>query len=163
MDFKCLMKLLLEKEIIKQSEKCKLDDKTVLLVYTYEYQEVREKILNDFKKLDNSKHLYIECDASKKEIQLININNLTELIMKERENSEKFFWNPYCYKKGQTGSLRPIKYETLLRIISKIDGLTIYRGHSETMTIVNNYIRDKRLKKEEQKKEEVLNFINSLP
>lgn len=165
MDFKCLMKLLLEKEIIKQTEECKLNDKQILLVYKYEYQEVGEKILNDFKKLDNQKHLHIECNESKKEIQLINIDNLTELIMKDRENYEKFFWNPYRFKDGQIGSLRPIKYEVLLRIVKNIKGLTVCRGYGEggTITIINNYIRDKRLKEEEQKKEEVLNFINSLP
>lgn len=163
MDFKCLMKLLLEKEIIEQSEECKLNDKSILLAYKYEYQEVGDKILNDFKKLDNSKHLHIECDESKKEIQLINIDNLKRLIMKGKENYEKFFWNPYRHAEGQTGSLRPIKYESLLKIIRKIDDLTIYNEDGGTMTIINNHIRDERLKREEQKKEEVLNFINSLP
>lgn len=154
MDLKCLVKLLLEKEIIKEEETILNTNKNVTVKsFYFGYQEVLEKIKTS--KYDKNK-VYIDTGNIGRTFVIINKNHLKTMIL--NESNETHFY---------------VNRRKLFNCISSQTFNHIFKNDEDIytlMTIDNDLIEVRNLKKEREEKEkynrkknEVLDFLNQLP
>lgn len=160
MDLKCLIKLLLEKEIIAENTNLRVQRRNgdmAIAYYKYEYQEVLDKIKDSV--YDNNIIRITTTRSYKlndKYICIINMPNFINFLLDQNDKEEFTYY---------TGRFFLDEY-TVSGIIKKFpDDIKIQRteiGNPENR-IINMRLRNKRLQAEQEKKDEVLNFINQLP
>lgn len=157
MELNCLIKLLAEKEIIKREHACTIDNKTIMMSYSFEYQEVFEKIIESDYNKDIIK--IVKSQYSSKEFCILNVENLEEGLIALGKGEERFTLRMSSQK------LKPFPYYKLKKIIN-----TQTRFSTDTKDLNHDYFQliDKhleyeRIRKEQQKKDEVLDFLNQLP
>ena len=163
MDLKCLLKLLLEKEIIEDiTEKCLGNNawenefgETMFRIYKFEYKEVGNKIAESVSEVQDNvlmKEVSSGRYNNKIEIAIINKQNVLNNIL-ARNRGEKF--NYYTHW--------PISSFKLKDCIVEDDRIEIEHIASNHYEITRIDIKEERERKENKRKNEVLDFINQLP
>lgn len=159
MDLKCLVKLLLEKNIIEYAEKrCTINGKTIMSAFKFEYEEVFKKIINA--EYDKTNICITKAHHDSNIFCILNINNLEEGLIHVGNNKESFGFIKKNY------GLKFFPYETLRNIID--ENTRFYTDNDwdyneNFIQIVDGYLKAKRIIKEFNKKNEVLDFLNQLP
>lgn len=158
MDFKCFMKLLIEKGYIREKNSFDVgapESRMIVIDYKCKYKEVRDRIASEIDKWHSIGKLgCIEYEKRAEGIKIINKDNLEKYILDEFVDEEEFYFATYQHFNGIAINLeRLFKYSFL-----DCD----FRDFGSFM-IRNTYLINKRIEKEEKEKEECLDFLSKLP
>ena len=158
MELKCLIRLLSEKDIIRHEETCKIEDKTVMSVFKFEYEEVYEKIVNS--KYDKTNIYITKAHYNSNMMCILNVANLQEALVHIGNNRESFGFNKSYY------GLKHIGYKNLRYIIDENTRLRKKRKrdyNEDYIQVIDEYLKEEKINREINKKKEVIDFLNQLP
>lgn len=158
MELKCLIRLLSEKDIIKHEESCKIEDKTIMSVFKFEYEEVYEKIVNS--KYDKTNIHITKAPYNSNMVCILNIENLQQGLIHIGDKRELFGFNKSYY------GFKYLHYETLRQIIDKKTRFQTNNDwdfNEDYIQVTDEYLKEERINKEINKKKEVIDFLNQLP
>lgn len=159
MELKCLIKVLVEKDIIKHKESCKFEDKTIMSVFKFEYEEVYEKIVNS--KYDKTNIYITKSHHNSNMMCILNIENLQKGLIHIGNNRESFGFTKRCY------GLKHFPYKTLRSVIDKNTRFQTnddnWDLNEDFIQVTDKYLKEKRVNEEMNKKKEVIDFLNQLP
>lgn len=158
MELKCLIKVLVEKDIIRHEESCKIEDKTIMSVFKFEYEEVYDKIVNS--KYDKTNIYITKAHYNSNMMCILNIENLQQGLIHIGNKRELFGFNKSYY------GLKHLRYESLRQIIDEktrfqTDG--DWDFNEDYIQVVDEHLKEERINKEINKKKEVIDFLNQLP
>lgn len=158
MELKCLIRLLSEKDIIKHEETCKIEDKTIMSVFKFEYEEVFEKIVNS--KYDKTNIYITKAHYDSNMMCILNIENLQQALIHIGNKREFFGFNKSYY------GLKHIPYKNLRYIIDENTRFCIdddWDFNEDYIKVIDEYLKEEKINKEINKKREVIDFLNQLP
>ena len=158
MELKCLIRLLSEKDIIKHEETCKIEDKTIMSVFKFEYEEVYEKIVNS--KYDKTNIYITKAHYDSNMMCILNIENLQYGLIHIGNKREFFGFNKSYY------GLKHIPYENLRYIIDENTRFYVdddWDFNKDYIKVIDEYLKEEKINKEINKKREVIDFLNQLP
>lgn len=158
MELKCLIRLLSEKDIIKHEETCKIEDKTIMSVFKFEYEEVYDKIVNS--KYDKTNIYITKAHYNSNMMCILNIENLQQGLIHIGNKRELFGFNKSYY------GLKHLRYESLRQIIDEktrfqTDG--DWDFNEDYIQVIDEHLKEEKINKEINKKKEVIDFLNQLP
>lgn len=156
MDLDCLIKLLLEKKIIKHAQRDRtVDGEVIISTYEYKYKEVFQKIIES--RYDKTQ-ICIEKVACNM-FCVLNINNLEKGLISISKGSESFVFSKSRY------GLQHFPYKKLKEVIDEKTRFYVMRDSSmsDALKVIDGYIEAERIEKEFNRKNEVLDFLNQLP
>lgn len=158
MELKCLIRLLSEKDIIKHEESCKFENKTVMSVFKFEYEEVFEKIVNS--KYDKTNIYITKAHYNSNMMCILNVANLQEALVHIGNNRESFGFNKSYY------GLKHIGYKNLRYIIDENTRFCTdceWDFNEDYIQVIDEYLKEEKINREINKKKEVIDFLNQLP
>ncbi|MBR3209101.1 MAG: hypothetical protein IKF82_02415 [Bacilli bacterium] len=160
MDLKCLIKLLLEKDIIQEGvPTCRIGDDVIMSAFKYRYEEVFKKITES--KYDKTNICIIKAPYDKNMFCILNIKNLEKGLVHIGDNRESFTFIKTRYGLGA------FPYRKLRLIINNNTKFYVkkdyYDINENIIEIVNRELRKQRIERENRKKNEVLDFLSQLP
>lgn len=159
MDLNCLIKLLLEKNIIKYAKRnTTINEEVIMSAFKFEYEEVFQKIINA--KFDKTKICITKAHHDSNIFCILNIDNLEKGLIYIGKNKESFGFSKRSY------GMRLFPYRKLRRIIEENTRFYIENDfdlNENFMQLVDEYLEAKRIKEEFNKKNEVLDFLSQLP
>lgn len=158
MELKCLIRLLSEKDIIKHEETCKIEDKTIMSVFKFEYEEVYDKIVNS--KYDKTNIYITKAHYDSNMMCILNIENLQQALIHIGNKRELFGFNKSYY------GLKHIPYKSLRYIIDENTRFCIdddWDFNEDYIQVIDEYLKEEKIDKEINKKKEVIDFLNQLP
>lgn len=158
MELKCLIKVLVEKDIIRHEESCKIEDKTIMSVFKFEYEEVYDKIVNS--KYDKTNIYITKAHYNSNMMCILNVANLQEALVYIGNNRESFGFNKSYY------GLKNISYRNLRYIIDEntrfcTDGEWDF--NEDYIQVIDEYLKEEKINREINKKREIIDFLNQLP
>lgn len=157
MNLKCLLEILIEKELIVEKTRCTIEDKDIYALFEFKYIEVLEKICEA--RYDEDE-IVIEC-TSDNEFYIMNISNLEDGLYYLSEGEEVFNF------KGNKYGLKTIPIGDLVKIINektvmfKVDSILYY--NERVLRLVNLLKRNQRIRQEQEDKKRAIEFLNQLP
>lgn len=158
MELKCLIRLLSEKDIIKHEESCKFEDKTIMSVFKFEYEEVYEKIVNS--KYDKTNIYITKAHYDSNMMCILNIDNLEKALIHIGNKRELFGFNKSYY------GFKHLQYKTLRQIIdekTRFQTADDWDLNEDYIQVIDGYLKEEKINKEINKKKEVIDFLNQLP
>ena len=158
MELKCLIRLLSEKDIIKHEETCKIEDKTIMSVFKFEYEEVYDKIVNS--KYDKTNIYITKAHYDSNMMCILNIENLQQGLIHIGNKREFFGFNKSYY------GLKHIPYKSLRYIIDENRIFCVdddWDFNEDYIKVIDEYLKEEKNNKEINKKREVIDFLNQLP
>lgn len=160
MDLNCLIKLLLEKDIIQEGgPECKIGDDIIMSTFIYKYEEVFKKITES--KYDKTNICIVKAPYDKDMFCILNIKNLEKGLIYIGDNRESFTLITARY------GLKAFPYRKLRKIINDNTKFYVkkdyYDLNENIIEIVNGELRLQRVEEENRKKNEVLDFLSKLP
>ena len=158
MELKCLIRLLSEKDIIKHEETCKIEDKTIMSVFKFEYEEVYNKIVNS--QYDKTNIYITKAHYDSNMMCILNIENLQQGLIHIGNKREFFGFNKSYY------GLKHIPYKNLRYIIDENTRFCIdddWDFNEDYIKVIDEYLKEEKIDKEINKKKEVIDFLNQLP
>lgn len=158
MELKCLIRLLAEKDIIRHEETCKIEDKTIMSVFKFEYEEIFEKIVNS--KYDKTNIYITKAHYNSNMMCILNVANLQEALVYIGNNRESFGFNKSYY------GFKHLQYENLRQIIdekTRFQTNDDWDFNEDYIQVVDEHLKEERINKENNKKKEVIDFLNQLP
>ena len=158
MELKCLIKVLVEKDIIRHEESCKIEDKTIMSVFKFEYEEVYDKIVNA--KYDKTNIYITKAHYDSNMMCILNIENLQQGLIHIGNKRELFGFNKSYY------GLKHIPYKNLRYIIDENTRFCIdddWDFNEDYIKVIDEYLKEEKIDKEINKKKEVIDFLNQLP
>lgn len=158
MELKCLIRLLSEKDIIRHEETCKIEDKTIMSVFKFEYEEVYDKIVNS--KYDKTNIYITKAHYDSNMMCILNIENLQQGLIHIGNKREFFGFNKSYY------GLKHIPYKSLRYIIDENTRFCVdddWDFNEDYIKVIDEYLKEEKNNKEINKKREVIDFLNQLP
>lgn len=158
MELKCLIRLLSEKDIIRHEETCKIEDKTIMSVFKFEYEEVYDKIVNS--KYDKTNIYITKAHYDSNMMCILNIENLQQGLIHIGNKREFFGFNKSYY------GLKHIPYKNLRYIIDENTRFCVdddWDFNEDYIKVIDEYLKEEKNNKEINKKREVIDFLNQLP
>lgn len=159
MDLNCLIKLLLEKEIIRYAQdNCTIDGEVIMSAFKFEYEEVFQKIINA--KYDKTKICVTKAVYGSNVFCILNVDNLEKGLIHIGKGRESFNLSKRSW------GLKLFPYNTLRHLIdenTRFDAIGGWDINNNLIQIVDGYLKAKRIEDEFNKKNEVLDFLNQLP
>lgn len=159
MNLNCLIKLLLEKNIIKYAQKnCTINGETIMASFEFEYEEVFRKIIDA--KYDKTNICITKAPYDSNIFCILNIDNLEKGLIHIGKNKESFGFSKRSY------GMRLFPYKKLRKIIEENTRFYIENDfdlNENFMQLVDGYLESKRIEEEFNKRNEVLDFLNQLP
>lgn len=159
MDLNCLIKLLLEKNIIEYAQdNCIIDEKIIMSAFKFEYEEVFEKIVES--RYDKTKICVTRAHYDKNIFCVLNIPNFEEGLVYIGENKESF-----GFRKSRYG-MRLFPYRKLIEIITEDTRFYTngdYDINESFLQIIDGDLESKRLEDEFNRRCEVIDFLDQLP
>lgn len=159
MDLNCLIKLLLEKNIIEYDhDDVTIDGEVIMSVFRFEYEEVFKKVTES--EYDKTNICISRAAYDGKVFCILNIDNLEKGLIHLGENKESFDFSKRSY------GMRHFPYKKLRKIIEENTRFYVENDfdlNENFMQLVDGYLESKRIEEEFNKKNEVLNFLNQLP
>lgn len=163
MDLLCLIKLLLEKEYIKEIRSCYIKDETgqqltVSKSFNFEYPEIFNKI----KESEYNKHVIHISRASSSNTKMIILNsdNLEKLLINIGEGKETFGFRADHHRLGLYPEL---KLEKIINENTRFHVIDWNFKHQQYYELEDSYIKKERILRETRRKEEILDFLDKLP
>ena len=155
MDLKCLIKLLLEKEIIKETDYCTdINDNVIVKEYAYEYKEVLIKLQDSVYDKDN---IIVDTGNHGHKLYVANKRHLKEYLLRKIDEN--------CLNTVVNGSEichHIIMHSQLINIFK--DDIDIKLERICGGIKIYNLRKERQLEEiEKQKKKEVIDFLNQLP
>lgn len=159
MDLNCLIKLLLEKNIIEDAQRsCYINEEIIMSAFKFEYEEVFQKIIDA--KFDKTKICITRAQYDPNIFCILNIDNLEKGLIYIGEGQESFGFSKKRY------GLYNFPYKTLRYLIDENTRFYTQRDwdiNNDFIQIIDGYLEAKRIEDEFNKKNEVLDFLNQLP
>lgn len=162
MDLLCLIKLLLAKEYIKEKSSCCVSNEsgqlTVAKSFEFEYSEIFDKI----KESEYNKNIIhiSRADGLKNRMIILNSDNLEKLLIKVGEGEEVFGFRADHHSLSLYPDLklkRIIDENTRFRVM---DWNFVFQQYYKLEDL---HIKEERILKETERKEEILDFLDKLP
>lgn len=159
MDLKCLIKLLVEKEYIKEVSECVIDKKTILKVFECDvgFNEI-------YRKIHGSKHndsvLITKTRSGNNRFCVFNIKNFADGLVKIGGGREEFGFRADHHYLGW------IPIQTMINTIRQHTRFNIIRQDFNGQIFFelrDSYIVESRINKQKEREDEVIGFLNQLP
>ena len=147
MELKCLIRLLSEKDIIRHEETCKIEDKTIMSVFKFEYEEVYDKIVNS--KYDKTNIYITKAHYDSNMMCILNIEYLQQGLIHIGNNRESFGFNKSYY------GLKHMSYKTLRYIIDENTRFCIdceWDFNEDYIQVIDEYLKEEKMNREINKK-----------
>lgn len=157
MNLKCLLEILIEKELIEEKTRFTIEDKDIYALFEFKYIEVFDKIN---KSKYNKNEVIIE-PLSKNEFYIMNVSNLEYGLDYLSKEEEVFTFD------GDMYGLSTIPVGTLRRIINEktmafeVDSILHYE--CTRLRLINIFKRNQRILQEREDKKKAIEFLNQLP
>lgn len=157
MNLKCLLEILIEKELIKEKTRCTIEGKDIYALFEFKYTEVFDKIN---KSKYNKNEVIIE-PLSENKFYIMNVSNLEYGLhyLSKEEEVFTFDGDMYGLKTIPTGTLRRIIDEKTMEF--KVDEIIHY--NCTRLKLVNIFKRNQRILQEREDKKKAIEFLNQLP
>lgn len=159
MDLKCLLKLLLEKDIIKYVKNdCKIEDNIIMSTFEFEYEEVFEKIIES--KYDKTNIVITKAQYDNNIFCVLNIKNFEKGLDFIGGDQISFGFSKRGY------GMKYFPYKKLRNIINEYTKFYTsddYDLNNNFIQITNADLEADKIKEEFEKKSEVLLFLSKLP
>lgn len=159
MDLNCLIKLLLEKNIIEYAQdNCRINGEVIMSAFRFEYEEVFQKIINA--RFDKTKICIAKAEYDSDVFCILNIDNLEKGLIHIGNGQESFGFSKRSY------GLKFFPYKTLRYLIDEDTRFYTEEDwdfNHNFIQIVDGYLEAERIENEFNKRNEVLDFLNQLP
>lgn len=157
MNLKCLLEILIEKELIEEKTRCTIENKDIYALFEFKYIEVFEKISES---KYNKEEIVIE-SLPDNEFYIVNVSNLEYGLDYLSEGGEVFTFhgNMYGLKTIPVGALKRIIDEKTMSF--KVDSILNYE--CRTLKLINIFKRNQRILQEREDKKKAIEFLNQLP
>lgn len=160
MNLKCLLEILIDKELIEEKTRCTIEGKDIYALFEFKYTEVFDKICDS--KYDKDEVIIEPVEPlSKNEFYIINVSNLEYGLdyLSKGEEVFTFHGNMYGLRTIPVGALRRIIDEKTMTF--RVDEILHYKNRE--LKLVNILKRKQRIRQEEEDKKRAIEFLNQLP
>lgn len=158
MDLKCLIKLLLEKGYIHNTNNEMLNREVISGLYESEHEDIYKKVKDS--EYDKDIVVVEESQYQKNRFYVINIKNLEKGLIFTGEGEENFGFRADHHG---VGGIDPLVLVDIIQEKTRFDVLYLNTDGQIYMDLCDTYLREQRVKQEAEREAEILDFLDKLP